>query len=235
MDDIRLCASSTSPVPQILCITETWLHCAVTDDFASIANYVLYRDDRVGRRGGGVAVWVADYLNCECIASVYAKPNEIDCLFLYFYKLNFLLVAIYIPPVPASSVSMYDVIANFIINSVDDFLIRHPFCDIFLCGDLNRFNVTELCQDLSFTNIVNEPTLVGGNATLDFVLLSDRLLDYYTANVESPIADSDHKSIRCCPSTIVTNKHFLSVLFMTFEIQMQLFLSIVFLISIGNF
>lgn len=55
----QLAAEFKSHGTSVAIITETHLKKKHTDNIVSISDYTLYRRDRVGRRGGGVAVYVS--------------------------------------------------------------------------------------------------------------------------------------------------------------------------------
>ena len=55
---------------QIICLSETWLRDGVTDDLVRLPGYSLHRCDRVGRQGGGVAL----YLEIICTQKYCAAP-----------------------------------------------------------------------------------------------------------------------------------------------------------------
>ena len=40
--------------PHIICITESWANTDITDAELRLTGYVMFRRDRIGRRGGGV-------------------------------------------------------------------------------------------------------------------------------------------------------------------------------------
>ena len=46
--------------PHIICITESWTNKAITDAELGLEGYVMFRKDRMGRRGGGVLLYVKD-------------------------------------------------------------------------------------------------------------------------------------------------------------------------------
>ena len=60
--------------PDIIAITETWLTPEVQDSEAALDGYVLLRSDRsVGRKGGGVAIYVASHIGAVVVA-IEADP-----------------------------------------------------------------------------------------------------------------------------------------------------------------
>ena len=44
--------------PHIIGITESWAYTGITDAELGLTRYVMFRRDRIGRRGGGVILYV---------------------------------------------------------------------------------------------------------------------------------------------------------------------------------
>ena len=44
--------------PHIIGITESWANIDITDAELGLTGYVMFRNDRIGRRGGGVILYV---------------------------------------------------------------------------------------------------------------------------------------------------------------------------------
>jgi len=78
MDLLRACV--TLYKPNIITISETWLHDNITDDEIEIENFVLYRADR-SSRGGGVITYVAANLVSDHISPT-VEPVNFECLFV---------------------------------------------------------------------------------------------------------------------------------------------------------
>lgn len=77
-DELR--AWVTHYKPNIITISETWLHSKITDESVEIDNFVLYRSDRASR-GGGVATYVAANLVSECVI-LNEEPVNFESLFI---------------------------------------------------------------------------------------------------------------------------------------------------------
>jgi len=60
---------------QIICMSETWLRPEVSDTMVNLPGYSLFRVDRIGKSGGGVAF----YLMKGCMASIIARSDERYC------------------------------------------------------------------------------------------------------------------------------------------------------------
>ena len=46
--------------PHIIGITESWANTDITDAELGLTGYVIFRSDRIGRRGGGVILYVKE-------------------------------------------------------------------------------------------------------------------------------------------------------------------------------
>lgn len=51
----------------VICISETWLDHSIDSGFISLPEYTLFRKDRIGKRGGGVGVYVHNSLKAKLI------------------------------------------------------------------------------------------------------------------------------------------------------------------------
>ena len=79
-------------------MTETWLHSGVFDAEVShdFPGYVLYRCDREGRQGGGVALYLRNDLTGEVIGS---EDNGVcEVLAVHVHQLNTVIIVLYRPP-----------------------------------------------------------------------------------------------------------------------------------------
>ena len=61
--------------PHIVGITKSWASNDITDDELGLARYVMFRKDRMGRRGGGVLLYVTDTIPAYKIQLL----EEADC------------------------------------------------------------------------------------------------------------------------------------------------------------
>ena len=51
--------------PHILGITESWTNTDITDAELGLTGYVMFRRDRIGRRGWGVILYVKEYIQAD--------------------------------------------------------------------------------------------------------------------------------------------------------------------------
>ena len=72
----------------LVAVTETWLHSGIFDAEVShdFPGYTLLRSDRVGRQGGGVAVYLRDDLTGEVLGS--ADNGVCEMIAVHVHQLN---------------------------------------------------------------------------------------------------------------------------------------------------
>ena len=79
-------------------VSESWLTDAIDPGIIHIQGYNVFRKDREGKkRGGGVAIYVKDTLNC----SQLCLETNLECVGVTVklsQTMNFNVVTIYIPP-----------------------------------------------------------------------------------------------------------------------------------------
>jgi hypothetical protein len=184
--------------------TESWLTPNHSDEFLSVDGFLPFRDDRSNRSGGGVIVWVRQSFN-PSILILSDKPLDIECVAVTLRSSCLLLVACYIPPVPA--VSHQSIISHFLITMIDDFLNDYPSFSIIVCGDFNRFNVSDVCKNCNLISGFSGPTY--GSAQLDYVLLSEHLSTKYSVHDDMPFDFSSvpHKSLFVMPLNSADSSH----------------------------
>jgi exonuclease III len=92
--------------PDIICLTETWLNSSVDTPSIDLPNYLLSRDDRSTRKGGGVAVYVKCGITYHVLQNEAFPCKEIELLMMKLDTYRSLLLCVYIPPnITASSLA----------------------------------------------------------------------------------------------------------------------------------
>ena len=71
LDELRLFVSSLDI--DVLCISETWLNHKILDEDVDIHGYKCFRKDRIGKTGGGVAIYLKDSI-------VYKERNDLTTI-----------------------------------------------------------------------------------------------------------------------------------------------------------
>ena len=71
----------------------------------------------------------------------------IECVAVILKSSRLLLVTCYVSPVPG--VSHQAISSQFLISVIDDFLNVNPSFSIIICGDLNRFYVSDVSKNVT--------------------------------------------------------------------------------------
>jgi hypothetical protein len=193
MDEIR--ATLVSRSIDIFVCTESWFSDSFDENAISVKGYNCYRDDRFGRIGGGVAIWIRSSIRASLVPCTHLPSFE--CLVVKFPSFKLIIMALYLPPNIAnchpSSVNA------FIVSTLDDLLKENSQFDVVIAGDLNRFDVTHVCCSLNLKNINNCPTY--SNAELDYILFSESLASNYSVSLCAPFDRSKvpHLSLLASP------------------------------------
>ena len=69
--------------PHIIGITESWANTYISDAELGLTGYVMFRKDRIGRRGGGVILYVKESIQAYEIK----LEREAVCMKLFSAKL----------------------------------------------------------------------------------------------------------------------------------------------------
>lgn len=69
IDELRLLMNDT--LPDVLCISESWLNQKIPDEFIGIQDYLAIRlDRRTGKRGGGLITLMKIYLKVLMVLNI---------------------------------------------------------------------------------------------------------------------------------------------------------------------
>jgi hypothetical protein len=191
MDDFLSHVSTYNP--DYVAVTESWLHDLIPDNYIAIPSYQLFRNDRVGRKGGGVCFWCRNGLHAELIT---ASTNDLcECTVVFIHETNSLVFTIYIPP-SLCNINCADIINDFIIKSCDDFLNLKPLANIFIIGDFNTFDYNGFSVHLALKPIVFSATRK--DAILDNIFVPDHFHSVYNVQVGSCLQGMGASSDHCC-------------------------------------
>lgn len=178
--------------PGLACVTESWLNVDIDDSFLHIHGYCIFRDDRLGRKGGGVCSWVRTSLSPTLISPRIEKPSGIECLLFSLASIGVMVILLYIPP--GLTVADHDSIYSFLSAEIEYFLSVNPNQSFLICGDINDFPATNLAEDFGFTNKVISPTRQG--SFLDQIWVDENLTTQYeNAEIGAPLGNSDHNCV----------------------------------------
>ena len=65
--------------PHIIGITESWVNNDITDAELGLEGYVMFRKDRIGRRGGGVLLYINNNNNNNNKLGICIAPHQRSC------------------------------------------------------------------------------------------------------------------------------------------------------------
>ena len=180
--DLKSCGAS------VAVITETHFKQKHTDSVIGIDGFTVFRRDRTGRRGGGVALYVASNIQSSVWTPSTVESRAFELLWVRVGA-NLFFAALYHPPRPAYSAAE---LLCYLEYCVAELSHDYPLADIILAGDLNQLQDDDVAERTGLTQIVCQPTR--GNSLLDRVFLSNPQL-YCNVRVLSSVVKSDHKAI----------------------------------------
>lgn len=172
----------------IICLTETWLDQAISDERVNIPNFKLYRLDRENKASGGVAIYVKDTINSS-VSNQVTQP-DIELLGVKVacnQQPNLYVTCVYRPP--NSTDAFFDILSGV--------LSAYPKnCKLTLTGDFNicRFKQSNNLQlldhcldEFGLEQLIILPTRV--------TLFTESLIDHIYTNI--PTIHSNTKTIWC--------------------------------------
>lgn len=149
----------------------------------------MYRRDRTGRRGGGVALYIANHLP----AAIWTCPGDSEQ-----YELLWMCVrvgnqdvytgALYHPPKPTYQSSTF---LDYVERCIERQTAESSDAYVLLAGDFNSLDGSALISRCALTPIVDKPTR--GKNILDNIYVSQ--LAYENVKIVTSAVKSDHKAI----------------------------------------
>ena len=185
--------------PHIICITESWANTDITYAELGLTGYVMFRRDRIGRRGGGVILYVKE--------SIQAYEIQLERKAHYDEAVWYKIVS------GNSKLTVGLVYRSPNINEEDNTKIQNAIKEVskgecIIMGDFNHGHIQWksiestggedqqfifLIQDSFLTQHVLEPTR--GENVLDIVSSSQKeLVD--NVKIHEPLGNSDHNQIQ---------------------------------------
>ena len=187
----------TNSDPDVAVISESWLNPNIKDSDIAIVGYNVFRTDRA-KRGGGVAMFVKNNLNCSVRIST-SLPGQFELLAVNINLGDYpiVIVGVYRPPsaVPEALQSLSE---NF--SSVSS-------CETVILGDFNldwfspvANEFQDLCLESNLTQLVTESTRpnmkIPSNSSLLDLILTNRP-QHYLHTCVFPLDFSDHCPVGC--------------------------------------
>ena len=171
-----------------LVFTESWISPNISNEDIKITNFnAPYRNDRVERLAGGVAIYVKDGLQSQNRPDLISGNVEAVCIEVSFKNNKCLISGFYRPPNTGTNYwdlieAMFDNTSN---SPVKELIILGDFnCDMISSGT-NK--ITYPASSYNLTQIIDEPThyTEDSSSTIDLVLVN-KLEDVLYSGVSSP-------------------------------------------------
>ena len=177
----------------VCAITESWFKPHHSNKSVNIPGYVLYRKDRVGRKGGGVAVYVTCSFKSNTVdMSSIVQSSYFETLWVEVIINNdvYYICTVYHPPKP-----LYDQsdLIKYLSECIDSMLcksIKDNVPKFLLVGDFNTLPEVAMA-DLGLTNYVTAPT--HGNNVIDKLYSFVSFYDYI--NVVTSTVKTAHRAV----------------------------------------
>ena len=169
-------------------VTETHFKTKHKDSIVSVDGYTVFRRDRVGRRGGGVAVYVTSALQSSRWTPSVAGLATLEVDWVRVGD-RMLIAALYHPPRP---IYKPEELLDYVDACVSEISHDFPLADIVIAGDVNQLSDRDVVERTGLTQIVRQPTR--GTNILDRIYVSSPDL-YRTVRVVKSVVRSDHKAV----------------------------------------
>lgn len=182
----------------IAIISETWFSYEHPPECTHVNGFNLFSRCRTEGRGGGVAIYVKDFIPTDIINFIEV-PTELECLWVLVKPFwlprsisNIAICAVYNPPASLHQ----EMLCKHIIDSIDKVNTRYPNAGICVLGDFNRCDISNVVHGTLLNQLVTQPTR--GEAILDLIITN--LKPYYQdPRIEEPLAMSDHNTVLWSP------------------------------------
>ena len=124
--------------------------------------YTIFCRDRVGRRGGGVAIYVRSALQ----SSLWTSSSDVGAYELIWVRVETAVIgALYHPPRPQYIAEAF---INYMEACIEEIVQFFPQALIILAGDFNQLSTNILCERTGLTPLVHQPTR-GANILLSLI------------------------------------------------------------------
>ena len=171
-------------------ISETHLKKKHVNERFSIYGYNLFCRDRLGRCGGGVAIYARhDLLATEWTFQVPPEPSfELLWIKISTRQKDVFIGALYHPPNPQYQSSRLLEYMEVIANELS---CSYPGAPVIVAGDFNTLSDIEFTTKTGFLSVVDQPTR--GSSLLDKIYVSEACYEHIKVVTSS--VKSDHKAI----------------------------------------
>ena len=161
---------ATRKNPDLICLTETWLTEAISENCINIPGYYLICKNRPTGAHGGVCVYINNLIQYKTLDQLHHPKLEVLWVYIRPKRLPrgipCIVTGIVYHPPSADDNIMVDYLSSTFM-SIEGL---YPGCGIFLTGDFNRLNINRLLAQFSMKKLVRVPTR--GDNILDLIITS---------------------------------------------------------------
>jgi hypothetical protein len=175
--------------PDIVVLVESWLKPYHLDVTFNIPGYILFRRDRAGRKGGGVAIYCRPALNPTIFIPITPYAAELELLWITATVANrcYYIGGIYHPPKPRYDV---DHLLSTIDTTLDEIYDRASSPIVMLLGDFNQIPSLAILK-LGLIPEFEGPTHAGH--PLDRIYASEKL--FYSCVAITSTVSTKHAAV----------------------------------------
>ncbi|XP_033118226.1 uncharacterized protein LOC117117864 [Anneissia japonica] len=156
VDELRMLINDKQP--DVCCICESWITSDTATERYSIEGYNVFNYCRSNRKGGGILTYVKDNIAAEIFSDIVV-PDELEAQWLVLKHPRLPRVApyivlgsVYLPS--RTEAENGNVMLTHLHTCVDLTRVKKPQAGIFICGDLNRLNISSLCTDAQYSTSI---------------------------------------------------------------------------------
>lgn len=198
----------------VFALTETWLNESIPNSLVNIDDYQIFRRDR-GSLGGGLLIYVhknikAEQLQCN-INLNYPGFEQLWINLICGKKAKIAVAAVYRPNhISTQCLQDLDAMIRHVqLNITNDIVVLGDFNINILSESPTRTLLNNLLNDLSLTQLINEPTRITENTAtcIDLIIVNNSLPVHCSDTVECSL--SDHWAVSCSiDQNLSTNSSF---------------------------
>ena len=180
-------------------VSETWLSENIPNEAIHIGGYNVFRNDRVGTRGGGVALYINDNIPVEIRNDL--NSSLFECLWMTARPTwlprkisRFALACIYLPPLFSSN--DLEIFYEYFQSCYDTLMLESCDTAFIIAGDFNPssngFRSRVLNTHCNLKQVINKATR--NDSILDLIFTNIKSL-YKDPEIIAPLASADHNMV----------------------------------------
>ncbi|KAI5708382.1 hypothetical protein M8J77_021503 [Diaphorina citri] len=181
----------------IICITESWLDSSISNAEVSLQGYNLIRNDRLGKRGGGVAIYLNNAFSYKILSSSpsnYSASPEYLIIEVTISSSKIMLAVVYHPPKTGPLDDFFDAIESHLPNYNHRVVCGDFNCDLSITNSRSA-QLRSLFSDLNLHILPLLPThhTATSHTLLDLLVVGDE--DSVITHGQLPVGSSHHELI----------------------------------------